>query len=175
MFKRLFWTYKYIVATIKHKWFVLLAGRKLPKKYKVSWYRLLIHDWSKFTLSEAPHYGRQFFGDKKDPSEFDKAWLHHIHKNPHHWQYWIFQDGKYYEMPKKFVHEMVADWMGAGRAYQGSWDMGGWLVNNLNKIQIDDKTREYVYEILEEIGYKEVVARVKQKAILDEAISQKVE
>lgn len=174
MIKRLLWTYKYIVATIRHKRFVLIAGRKLPKKYRVSWYRLLIHDWSKFTISEAPHYGRHFFGDKQAPDKFEKAWLHHIHKNPHHWQHWIFQDGKYHEMPKKFVKEMITDWMGAEKAYNGSWDMSGWLLANLNKIQINDNTREYVYKILEEIGYKEVIIRVKQKAILDEAIKQKV-
>lgn len=171
-FKYIGWTIKYMLATLRHKWYVLRAGRKLPKKYRVSWYRLLIHDWSKFTLSEAPYYGRHFFGDKGNFSKWQDAWLHHIHKNPHHWQYWIFQDGKYHEMPKKFANEMVADWMGAGRAYAGSWDMSGWLVNNLNKIQIHENTREYVYEILKELGYEKVVERVQQKEILSRAIEE---
>jgi len=164
-----------MVATIKHKWFVMLAGKKLPKKYKVSWYRLIIHDWSKFTFSEAPHYGRSFFGDRKYPEKFDKAWLHHIHCNPHHWQHWIVQSGKLLPMPKKFIHEMVADWMGAGRSYQGSWDMGGWLINNLNKIEIDDETRSYLEEILIGMEYEEVVLRASKKSILDKAIKKEME
>ena len=171
-FKKISWTFKYISATIKHKWFVLLAGRKMPKKYRVSFYRLLIHDWSKFTLSEAPHYGRSFFGDKGDPDAFQRAWLHHTHCNPHHWQYWILESNKIIPMPKKFVHEMVADWWGAGRSYQGSWDMGGWLVNNLNKIELDEGTREYLYDILREMNYKEVVHRAEQKLILDARIEK---
>ena len=172
--KYLYWSLKYIIATIRHKWFVLLAGRKLPKTYKVSWYRLLIHDWSKFTLAEAPHYGRSFFGDRGEPDRFQRAWLHHANTNPHHWQYWILEEGKILSMPKKYVHEMVADWMGAGRAYQGSWDMSGWLVNNLNKIQLEQSTREYVYKILNDIGYQKIVHRVQQKIIIDEAIEKEV-
>lgn len=175
LLKYLYWTTRHFLATIKHKWYVLLAGRKLPRKYKVSWYRLIIHDWSKFTLAEAPYYGRHFFGDKKNPDGFGRAWLHHANTNPHHWQYWILQTNKILPMPKKFIHEMVADWMGAGRSYQGSWDMGGWLVNNLGKIELEDNTKEYLYKLLEEIGYKTVVGRVKQKTLLNEAIEKELE
>lgn len=171
-FKYIGWTAKYVFATIKHKWYVLRANGKMPKKYRVSLYRALIHDWSKFTLSEAPHYGRSFFGDRKDPDGFQRAWLHHANTNPHHWQYWILETNKILPMPKKFANEMVVDWMGAGRAYAGSWDMSGWLVNNLNKIELEESTREYVYEVLSELGYDKVLERVKQKLILDKAIDE---
>ena len=56
-------TLKYIWLTVKHKVFVFRAGLRT----KAPLWRLIIHDWSKFTPSEAPHYGRQFFGDKSDP------------------------------------------------------------------------------------------------------------
>lgn len=166
--KKIGWTIKYITSTIKHKWFVVIAGRKLPKKYRVSWYRLLLHDWSKFTLSEAPHYGRHFFGDKGNAEAFYRAWLHHANCNAHHWQYWILETDKILPMPKKFVHEMVADWMGAERSYNNSWDMSNWLLDNLLKIQIHENTREYLYEVLSNSGYEQIVKRIIVKKRLEE-------
>ncbi len=62
---------KYFILTLKHKWFVLLAGLRVRK---IPLWRLIIHDWSKFTKYELPHYERQFFGDKGDPEGFAKAW-----------------------------------------------------------------------------------------------------
>jgi hypothetical protein len=49
---------------------------------------------------------------------FDRAWLAHQHRNPHHWQHWLLRedDGKtkVLLMPVEYVDEMVADWLGAG-------------------------------------------------------------
>ena len=116
IFKKIYWTIKHLCATIKHKWYVLVAGKSvLPKKHRVSLYRLAIHDFTKFLPVESVHYGRHFFGDKKTPDKFYRAWLYHANHNPHHWQYWILQQDRVMEMPKKFVREMVADWLGAER------------------------------------------------------------
>ena len=126
-------TLKYAWLTCRHKWFVFQAGRRTGAPL----WRLVIHDWTKFTLAEAPHYGRQFFGDKSDPDGFALAWLHHQHNNPHHWEYWIpvtghnrgngeSSDLKPLEMPEWAVREMVADWMGASRAYEGKWPDRDW-------------------------------------------------
>jgi len=73
----------------KHKAFVLRAGLKTGAPI----WRLVIHDWSKFTPAEAPHYGRQFFGARDDPEGFARAWLHHQNANPHHWEFWISRSG----------------------------------------------------------------------------------
>lgn len=134
-------TLRYMWLTTKHKVFVFRAGLKT----RAPLWRLVIHDWSKFTPSEAPHYGRQFFGSKDDPDGFARAWLHHQNANPHHWEYWISRtghdrashiNGALY-MPRWAVREMVADWMGASRAYEGSWprDLQSWrwLRENLGR------------------------------------------
>jgi len=124
-------TLKYLWLTCKHKWFVFQAGRKTGAPL----WRLIIHDWSKFTHGEAPHYGRQFFGDQSDPLGFSYAWLHHQRNNPHHWEYWIpltghnkggYGDLEPLPMPTWAVREMVADWMGASRAYEGKWPLSDW-------------------------------------------------
>lgn len=153
-------TLKYIWLTVKHKVFVFRAGLRT----KAPLWRLIIHDWSKFTPSEAPHYGRQFFGDKSDPEGFIKAWNHHQKTNPHHWEYWIpwsghdkagYKGGVPLPMPEPFLREMLADWMGACRAYegfypesQGKWE---WLNNNWNKIQLNKESRVHMQLILDEV------------------------
>jgi len=132
---------RYFWLTIKHKWFVLLAGIKL----NVPLYLLLLHDWSKFLPCELPHYQRQFYGGASDPLGFSYAWLHHQRCNKHHWEYWVpitghnrggYPDMKPLPMPDKYIREMVADWMGASRAYEGKWPNQGWpwWLKNRNKI-----------------------------------------
>jgi hypothetical protein len=118
-------TLKYLWLTTKHKYFVFLAGLKL----KVPIWQLVIHDWVKYLPCEAPHYGRQFFGDKSDPLGFTLAWLHH-QRQKHHWEAWIpvtghnrggHKDLEPLPMPEKYIREMVADWLGASRAYEGKY------------------------------------------------------
>lgn len=119
---------RYGVQTLRHKFFVLQAGRRTGAPFL----RLLFHDLSKFTPAELPHYGRRFFGDRSDPEGFARAWLHHQNHNPHHWEYWILRTSHILsgghpgenvplEMPERYVREMVADWLAAGRAYSGEW------------------------------------------------------
>jgi|SRR6056300_15336 len=154
-------TLKYISLTIKHKFFVFQAGIKT----KAPLWRLVIHDWTKFTLAEAPHYGRQFFGDQSDPLGFSYAWLHHQRNNPHHWEYWIpitghnrggFGDLEPLPMPEWAVREMVADWMGAGRAYEGRWPCADWpwLVDNWANMseRMHSDTRDRVRLVVQEVN-----------------------
>jgi hypothetical protein len=146
---------RYLSYVIRHKWFVLCAGLKTDAPI----WRLLIHDWSKFTLVEWFPYVEQFYGpgltrdtaqavrDRRQ-SNFDTAWLHHQHRNPHHWQHWVLRqdDGalKVLEMPESFAREMVADWMGAGRAITGEWGVRAWYEKNRWKIQLHETTRRLV-------------------------------
>lgn len=105
---RAHWLYLKYVA--RHKWYVLLAGRKTGAPL----WRLLIHDASKFLPCEWFPYVRKFYGSppslnpaywspqaREDDAalwkaavqiEFDRAWLHHQHANPHHWQHWCLMN-----------------------------------------------------------------------------------
>lgn len=122
--------------------------------------QLLIHDDSKWSAEEFPFYARQFFGDKGDPAGFAVAWLNHQNKNPHHWEFWISRSGKdagCLPMPRNYILEMVADWMGASMSYTGSWDMTEWLEKNLSKIKIHPETAAILKEILSDLGYSKQV------------------
>lgn len=153
----------YFFLTLKHKWFVFKAGLKL----KVPIWRLLKHDLSKLSKKEYRAYQNQFFG-KKNELEFSKAWLHHQNHNEHHWEYWIMRTVHFkqesttcvLEMPEVCVREMIADWIGASRAYEGKYptkENWVWLKNNIEDIlsTVHPNTKNLIMFILKEYNYYE--------------------
>lgn len=146
----------------EHIAFVQEAGVKIG----VPPIQIFLHDMSKWSREEFPGYAMHFKGGGV-PDAFSLAWLHHIHHNPHHWQHWIFSDGftpkgsavesGCVEMPQNYALEMVADWMGASMAYTASWDMADWLWKNIPKIRVHSRTAAYLQEVLDGLGYADVV------------------
>lgn len=152
----------FIESLKQHIAYVQEAGRMIG----VAESQLEIHDLSKWSKAEFPGYAMHFKGGGA-PDEFASAWLHHIHFNPHHWQHWIFSDGYtpkdsnvqngVVEMPLYYVTEMVADWMGAGRTYTGSWDMKDWLWEHIPKIKVHSSTANALRGLLDSLGYADIV------------------
>ena len=81
------------------------------------------HDDSKYDAEEWDGYLNNFYPDKDNPlpkdevnNGFKLAWLHHLHNNPHHWNYWILLDddgsGKPepIDMPLAHILCMLSDW-----------------------------------------------------------------
>lgn len=156
----------YIESLQAHIAYVQEAGRMIG----VGDDQLEVHDASKWTRAEFPGYARHFKGGGA-PDDFAGAWLHHIHHNPHHWQSWIFSDGftpkgsgvenGVLPMPIIYILEMVADWMGASRAYTGGWDMAGWLAKNMSRIRVHSKTATVLRGILDNQGYADIIYTTK--------------
>jgi len=151
-------TIKYFRITVVHKWFVLVAGLRL----RVSLWRLIAHDWTKFIPQNTRQYGRQFFGDQGDPLGFAITWCRHQNAHDHHWEFWIprtghnrsvppYPDNEPLPMPEMAIREMVADWYGASRAYEGKWPNGSWpwFEKNFDKIRLHPQTRARVLEIVQ--------------------------
>lgn len=143
------WHYARYLA--RHKWFVLVAGRRL----QVPLWRLLIHDWSKFLPSEWVPYAEYFYGGPHTPegsAAFDRAWLKHQHRQPHHWQHWLLRldDGgvRVLDIPDAFLREMVADWMGAGRAITGRWAVQEWYLRQRTRLELSHPSRTRVEELI---------------------------
>lgn len=142
---------KYASYVVRHKWFVFRAGLRTSAPL----WRLVIHDWTKFTPAEWGPYVERFYGGRlsDDSIAFSRAWLHHQHRNPHHWQHWVLrQDGGeiiVLPMPEQFVREMVADWMGAGRAITGRWSAAEWYRNSAGAaMHLHPKTRALAERLL---------------------------
>ena len=115
---------RYILRTLHHKWHVFRFG--LITKAPI--WRLVIHDWTKFTPAELSAYANRFYGDNDDQMAFAMAWNHHQKSHPHHWEYFVpltahtlspVRAGEPLPMPEWAVREMVADWLGAERSYGG--------------------------------------------------------
>lgn len=149
------WIDKYTDSLASHLRFYKDAADRLGVDREL----IIIHDLSKSFDDEFPWYVRRFGGGIKDDPEWPVAWNHHIHNNPHHWEYWITPGGNeekdlVLEMPDNYALEMIADWMGSGRAYTGGWDMTEWLKGNLSRIKLHSKTRKFVEKVLvSTLGY----------------------
>lgn len=147
----------YLRYVIRHKWFVFQECKHLG----VSLWQAVVHDWQKFTPAEWTAYALSFYGPwgyEERPewlvAAFDRAWLHHQHYGPHHWQHWILREDSgntiAIEMPDRFVREMIADWAGAGRAITGKINICNWYSANREKMLLHPNTQAQVERYLEE-------------------------
>lgn len=122
------------------------------------------HDESKFMPEEYDAYDDYFYGKEgKDEDDievidnaFDYAWLHHIHHNPHHWQYWVLindDDGKPMplEMPKHYVIEMIADWMSFSFKTGNLTEIFDWYDAHSEKMILHPNTKKLVERMLNEM------------------------
>ena len=148
----------------QHIAYVQEAGNTLG----VDKHLLSIHDASKWSVEEFTFYAAKFFGDgqtsvKIVEDDFARAWLHHIHYNPHHWEYWIFPDGYtsensnvengIIEMPYHYVLEMVADWMGSRKQRTGDFSLVGCMDKPYNNVKMHSNSWQSLYDILTQMGY----------------------
>lgn len=139
----------FIESLNQHIGFVREAGLQIG----VNLEQLTAHDLSKFTVAEFTGYAQYFHGGGA-PELFASAWLHHLQHNEHHWQHWIIPPrAQVRVMPKRFVLEMVADWMGARKACTGLWDMTEWLAKNLDTVVLHNKSTQYLNTVLRSLGY----------------------
>lgn len=98
---------------------------------KLAW-QIETHDQSKWSEEEFEGYRMKFhpsdeddFTDEVKGLRFNKAWMHHLKNNPHHPEYWAFQDTQNdeivpYEMPKYYVAEMLLDWQSMRYKFGGT-------------------------------------------------------
>lgn len=153
---------RYALKTLRHKLLVFKFGLKTGAPI----WRLIIHDWTKFTPAELPHYANRFFGEEYgleiDHLKFALAWNHHHKRNSHHPEFWIpttshtmstFPAGKPLPMPEPVVREMVADWLAATTftdSHPASVADWGWLQKQKGNLQLHEDTWRILDAVLTE-------------------------
>lgn len=148
----------YLKAVIRHKWYVAIEGWKLG----VPLHRLIIHDFDKFYPSMLIAYAQNFYNPDgtsrrgKQTEAFKRTWNNHQKRNRHHWQYWLLtmDDGgtEPLMMDRKDILEMIADWRGAGRAYNPDWmpdETVKWYMKRWDRLILHPATRSLVEAILQ--------------------------
>ena len=121
------------------------------------------HDLSKYSAEEFGLYRRKFYkadGEEElSDYEFNKAWLHHIHNNLHHPEYYIYTDydnhceTMVYEMPNRYIAEMILDWIAMGYKFNDKV-YNYWKKERTNKAFImHDNVVKKVDYIMERLEY----------------------
>ena len=102
-------------------------------------------------------YDRYFYGNNKSyqvVQNYRRAWLLHLHRNPHHWQHWVLinddpKEGEIVlDMPYNYILEMICDW------WAFSWQKGNlneifnWYDEHKTYMKMSPKTRKSVDTIL---------------------------
>lgn len=154
---------RYLRYILRHKWFVVIACFK-----QGLYWQGLIHDNSKFLPDEFFPYANYFYGNKKNDRNnvlnnyrkaattsdevFDLAWLSHLRRNKHHWQWWVLPEDsgaiKIIPMPDKYLKEMLCDWHGAGKAQGRKFSDFEWYQINKNKMQLNKITIKELEKII---------------------------
>lgn len=137
-----------------------LCKHKMASMHSFALFReIMYHDASKFEYEEYGAYDKYFYGEKTPEVEeaFDAAWLHHIHHNPHHWQYWVLinddeSDGtKALMMPNEHVIEMICDWWSFSWKTGNLYEIFDWYEEHKDRMILHKNTRDLVEEILNDI------------------------
>lgn len=129
----------------------------------LEWQCCFAHDQSKSESDEYEAYDAYFYGNNNSyqvVQDYRKAWLLHLHRNPHHWQHWILinddpEEGEIIlEMPHNYILEMVCDW------WAFSWTKGNlqeifkWYDEHKDYMKLHPNTRKNVERILNRIKEK---------------------
>ena len=114
------------------------------------------HDFSKYHANEYEAYDAYFYGDKSEKvvKAFNRAWLRHIHLNPHHWQHWVLQHDdegeEILEMPEETVYEMICDWWSFSFKSGNLYEIFDWYEKHKG-MKLHPNTRKLVEDTLERI------------------------
>lgn len=147
----------HLKTVLTHKRWVLHYASRLG----ITW-QGITHDLSKFSPVEF-FEGVKYWTGKRSPVLVAKeqvgisyAWLHHRGRNKHHYEYWIEKldfVGVPHKIPFKYVIEIICDWFGAARAYNGTAENicqkeHDWWLSHAQQMKIHDKTKLLITKIL---------------------------
>ena len=127
-----------------------------------AWQIEFAHDKSKDEEDEYNAYDAYFYGNNRSykvVQDYQRAWLTHIHRNPHHWQYWILihddmENGELetiLEMPYDYIVEMICDWWAFSWANGNLYEIFNWYAEHSKFMKLAPRTRETVDDIIDRI------------------------
>lgn len=143
-----------------YEWMLTHIPEKLPTGLMSALDNILSHDASKYDDDEYKAYDAYFYGGNRSYQvceDFNRAWLMHIHCNPHHWQHFVLindnpKEGEIIlDMPINYIIEMICDWWAFSWAKGNLYEIFNWYNEHKDYIKLSKKTRKTVEDILEAI------------------------
>ena len=118
------------------------------------------HDYSKDDPEEYCAYDAYFYGGVRTKpviDAFNKAWLRHIHLNPHHWQHWVLihddEPEEALEIPVQYIIEMICDWWSFSWKTGNLFEIFDWYEKHKD-MKLHPTTRKNVEYILKRMKQK---------------------
>ena len=129
------------------------------------WNTEFAHDQSKNEPDEYEAYDAYFYGNNRSyevVQRYQRAWLLHIHRNPHHWQHWVLihddmEDGELetvLEMPYDYIIEMICDWWSFSWQSGNLYEIFKWYEEHSKYIKLAQTTKITVEYILDNMKKK---------------------
>ena len=146
-----------------YQWILEHIPEVIKSEDSYGWQLRYNHDVSKHSMEEYNAYDRYFYGGNRSyevVQNFNKAWLHHIHNNPHHWQHWVIINDEpdegmtILDMPHIYIVEMICDWWSFSWTKGNLYEIFDWYEQRKDYMKLSDKTRKTVEDILEKIKTK---------------------
>lgn len=152
-------TFQYFQLNLLHKWYVAVSLFKIAFRLMG---RAIVHDWSKFTLTEMKHViphlpgpgvGFQDLAYQEYLAKAQVAIDHHLKHNSHHPHHfpetYISTDppqrlGGYRDMSMLDLIEMVVDWRASARRKIGGGNLQQSFVYCQQLYQIDEQTMKFL-------------------------------
>lgn len=131
--------------------------------------QIMDHDRSKIRPEEYYAYDAYFYGGNKSHAvveNFRKAFLLHIHENPHHWQYWVLihddpdKPETLIEIPLNYIFEMICDWWSFSWRKGDLMEIFDWWDKHKDYIRMHKKSRKILEYILKEM--KDILTEEKE-------------
>lgn len=146
-----------------YDWLSEYLPEVLENTSNIEWLINFGHDQSKNEPDEYEAYDAYFYGNNRSyevVENFNRAWLLHIHRNPHHWQHWVLINDDpelgetVLEMPYDYIIEMICDWWSFSWNSENLNEIFEWYAEHSEYIKLGVNTRKIVEDILYKIMNK---------------------
>lgn len=117
----------------------------------------ITHDLSKFSFTEFSRAIKYWddnissLANERKILGYSQTFLHHRGRNPHHYEYWIHSlddGGVPARMPKKYVLELICDYLAAAKTYGADPRREyTWWAKQQSHMKIHKETKDYITEV----------------------------
>ncbi len=166
--------FKHLHLVNKHRYKVFCLCCKAGEIW-----RGLAHDLSKYSPEEffegVKYYEGTYSPIKncKIENGYSKAWLHHIGRNKHHYEYWYDYAAPVEApiMPYKYFVELICDSLAAGMIYQGKkWSEGyqlSYWLKAREKARIHPKMDLLITKVYTDVSKKGINEVLNKRYLMD--------